>query len=182
MVSGNSFLPTSTSDGGGRTGAPKAQIEDKRLSRGKTLLARPSTRWMAILGGADPRIIDRAPTEAGRFVAMFLVLLGTALLSGVSMSVALITAMKVWWLIAIPIAIIWMALIFNLDRFLTASIKSTRNVTALILGALPRVGMAAVIGIIVAEPLVLQLFNDDIVREMNAVNQIVRKSKKCSYF
>jgi len=133
---------------------------------------RRSTRIIAILGGADPRILDRVPLEAGRFVTMFFVLLGTALLSGVSMGVALTTAMKVSWWAAIPIALVWMALIFNLDRYLTASIRSTRNVWALVLGALPRVAMAAVIGVIVAEPLVLHIFRDDITREMNAANQI----------
>ncbi|MFS0792779.1 DUF4407 domain-containing protein [Microbacterium sp. 1P10AE] len=127
---------------------------------------------MAILGGADPRVLERAPSEAGRFVTMFLVLLGTALLSGISICVALITAMEVWWWVAAPLALIWMALIFNLDRFLTSSIKSTRNVSVLVIAALPRVAMAAVIGVIVAEPLVLQLFNDEITREMNAINQV----------
>lgn len=178
MASENSFVPPSASDGGSgsttsQRGTERARARDaRRFAQGSMLVARPSTRLMAILGGADPQIIDRAPSEAGRFVTMFLVLLGTALVAGISMSFALVTAMKVWWLPAILIAVVWMALIFNLDRFLTASIKSTRNVAVLVFGALPRLLMAAVIGVVIAEPFVLQLFNDDITREMNAINQV----------
>lgn len=132
----------------------------------------PGWAWrrMAILGGAEGGILDRVPSETPRFVQMFFVLLGTALVSALSMFFALTTGVQVLVWLAIPLAIVWAALIFNLDRFLTSTMTSTRNVWRLIGLAIPRVLMAAVIGFVVAEPVVLQVFHNDIAREVAATN------------
>lgn len=127
-------------------------------------------RRMAVLGGADNDVLDEVPEEVPRFVQMFLVLAGTALVSALSMMFALMTGVRVSILLAIPLAIVWGLIIFNLDRFLTSTMRSTKNVFRLLGLALPRVIMAALIGIVVAEPLVLQVFQNDIVREVNSTN------------
>lgn len=127
-------------------------------------------RRMAVLGGADNDVLDEVPEEVPRFVQMFLVLAGTALVSALSMMFALLTGVRVSIFLAIPLAIVWGLIIFNLDRFLTSTMRSTRNVFRLLGLAMPRVIMAALIGIVVAEPLVLQVFQNDIAREVNATN------------
>lgn len=127
-------------------------------------------RRMAVLGGADNDVLDEVPEEVPRFVQMFLVLAGTALVSALSMMFALLTGVRVSILLAIPLALIWGLIIFNLDRFLTSTMRSTKNIFRLLGLAMPRVIMAALIGIVVAEPLVLQVFQNDIVREVNSTN------------
>lgn len=127
-------------------------------------------RRLAVLGGADGAVLDEVPIETPRFVQMFFVLAGTALVSAISMLFALTTGVRVAVWLAIPLALVWALIIFNLDRFLTSTMRSTRNLWRLIGLALPRVIMAAVIGIVVAEPLVLQIFSNDIAREVNATN------------
>ncbi len=127
-------------------------------------------RRMAVLGGADNDVLDEVPEEVPRFVQMFLVLAGTALVSALSMMFALLTGVRVSILLAIPLALIWGLIIFNLDRFLTSTMRSTKNIFRLLGLAMPRVIMAALIGIVVAEPLVLQVFQNDIAREVNATN------------
>ncbi|WP_295850890.1 DUF4407 domain-containing protein [uncultured Microbacterium sp.] len=127
-------------------------------------------RRMAVLGGADNDVLDEVPEEVPRFVQMFLVLAGTALVSSLSMMFALLTGVRVSLWLAIPLAIVWGLIIFNLDRFLTSTMRSTKNVFRLLGLAMPRVIMAALIGIVVAEPLVLQVFQNDIVREVNSTN------------
>ena len=134
---------------------------------------RPSlslVRRMAVLGGADNDVLNEVPEEVPRFVQMFLVLLGTALVSALSMMFALLTGVRVSILLAIPLALVWGLIIFNLDRFLTSTMRSTTNVFRLLGLAFPRVIMAALIGIVVAEPLVLQVFQNDINREVNSTN------------
>ncbi|MCT2084531.1 DUF4407 domain-containing protein [Microbacterium enclense] len=134
---------------------------------------RPSlslVRRMAVLGGADNDVLDEVPEEVPRFVQMFLVLLGTALVSAISMMFALMTGVRVSIFLAIPLALVWGLIIFNLDRFLTSTMRSTKNVFRLLGLAFPRVIMAALIGIVVAEPLVLQVFQNDINREVNSTN------------
>ncbi|HWT34518.1 MAG TPA: DUF4407 domain-containing protein [Microbacterium sp.] len=127
-------------------------------------------RRLAILGGADGSVLDEVPTETPRFVQMFFVLAGTALVSALSMFFALITGVGILAWVAVPLAIVWALIIFNLDRFLTSTMRSTHNVWRLICLAIPRVIMAALIGIVVAEPLVLQVFHNDIAREVTSTN------------
>ncbi|MBS1906426.1 MAG: DUF4407 domain-containing protein, partial [Actinobacteria bacterium] len=133
-------------------------------------------RRLAILGGADGAILDRVPSEQPRFVQMFFVLAGTALVSALSMLFALTTGVQVLVWLAVPLAIVWALLIFNLDRFLTSTMRSTRNFWRLLGLALPRVLMAAIIGFVVAEPIVLQAFHNDIAREVTATNLVQAQS------
>jgi|GEM_PF-489189 len=133
-------------------------------------------RRLAILGGADGTILDRVPSEQPRFVQMFFVLAGTALVSALSMLFALTTGVQVLVWLAVPLAIVWALLIFNLDRFLTSTMRSTRSVWRLLGLAIPRVLMAAIIGFVVAEPIVLQAFHNDIAREVTTTNLVQAQS------
>jgi hypothetical protein len=143
------------------TRSPRAQRRRERTS---------AARRLAVLGGAEGSVLDEVPTETPRFVQMFFVLAGTALVSAISMYFALVTGLRIAAFVAVPLALVWALIIFNLDRFLTSTMRSTHNVWRLIGLAIPRVIMAAVIGIVVAEPLVLQIFQNDIAREVNATN------------
>jgi len=154
----------------------KAQKREKPAREKKPRTAGSPLRTMAILGGADGEILDRVPGETPRFVQMFFVLAGTALVSAISMLFALTTGVQVAIWIAIPLAIVWAAIIFNLDRFLTSTMTSTRSIGKLIGLALPRVAMAMLIGFLVAEPLVLQVFHNDINREVAATNIVQAQS------
>ncbi len=133
-------------------------------------------RTLAILGGAEGDVLDRVPAETPRFVQMFFVLAGTALVSAISMLFALTTGVQVAVWFAVPLALVWAAIIFNLDRFLTSTMTSTRSIGKLIGLALPRVAMAALIGFLVAEPLVLQVFHNDIAREVASTNIVQAQS------
>jgi len=143
---------------------PRLRRDDPRRPRLSLI------RRMAVLGGADNDVLNEVPEEVPRFVQMFLVLAGTALVSALSMMFALLTGVRVSIFLAIPLALVWGLIIFNLDRFLTSTMRSTKNVFRLLGLAFPRVIMAALIGIVVAEPLVLQVFQNDIAREVNSTN------------
>ncbi|KTR98862.1 DUF4407 domain-containing protein [Microbacterium testaceum] len=144
--------------------APRLRRDDPRRPRLSLI------RRMAVLGGADNDVLNEVPEEVPRFVQMFFVLAGTALVSSLSMMFALLTGVRVSLFLAIPLALVWGLIIFNLDRFLTSTMRSTKNVFRLLGLAFPRVIMAALIGIVVAEPLVLQVFQNDIAREVNSTN------------
>ncbi|MFF2486560.1 DUF4407 domain-containing protein [Microbacterium sp. NPDC058062] len=150
----------------------EASVPPVRAKRAKRPRRERTSGWrkLAILGGADGSVLDEVPTETPRFVQMFFVIAGTALISAISMYFALTTGVRIVAWGALPLAIVWALIIFNLDRFLTSTMRSSQSIGRLIALAIPRVIMAAVIGIVVAEPLVLQIFHNDIAREMNATN------------
>ena len=151
--------------------APVREPKPRRQPRERTPRVPGSRlRTLAILGGAEGEILDRVPGETPRFVQMFFVLAGTALVSAISMLFALTTGVQAAIWLAVPLAVVWALIIFNLDRFLTSTMSSTRNIWKLIGLAIPRVIMAAIIGFVVAEPLVLQIFHNDIAREVAATN------------
>jgi len=153
------------------SGPPVAAPRPPRLRRADPRRPRLSlVRRLAVLGGADNDVLDEVPEEVPRFVQMFFVLAGTALVSALSMTFALLTGVRVSIWLAVPLAIVWGLIIFNLDRFLTSTMRSTKNLFRLLGLAMPRVIMAALIGIVVAEPLVLQVFQNDIAREVNSTN------------
>ncbi len=149
----------------------------KRAKRARRRRERGSGwRRLAVLGGADASVLDEVPTETPRFVQMFFVIAGTSLISAISMFFALTTGVRIIAWGALPLAIVWALIIFNLDRFLTSTMRSTQSIWRLIGLAIPRVIMAAVIGIVVAEPLVLQIFHNDIAREVTATNVVQAQS------
>ena len=154
--------------------APTRPVRAKRATRRRERGS--GWRRLAVLGGADASVLDQVPIETPRFVQMFFVIAGTALISAISMYFALTTGVRIVAWGALLLAIVWALIIFNLDRFLTSTMRSTYSVGRLIGLAIPRVIMAAVIGIVVAEPLVLQIFHNDIAREVTATNIVQAQS------
>lgn len=154
--------------------APEPAETPTRSARAGRRIRRrlPLSTQLAVHGGADADVLEAVPEETSRFVQMFFVLAGTALVSALSMMFALITGVRIAVWLAVPLALVWALIIFNLDRFLTSTMRSTRSGWKLVGLAIPRVLMAVLIGVVVAEPLVLQAFQNDIAREVNATNVV----------
>lgn len=125
---------------------------------------------LAVLGGAELALLRLVPTALGQFVQFALVLLGTALMAAVSMWFAMVQGLKVNPLLAVPFAALWGLLILNLDRYLTTSMQSTSSFKQALWMTIPRVLMAALIGVVVSTPLVLKVFESDINAQMAYYN------------
>ncbi|WP_454697833.1 DUF4407 domain-containing protein [Arthrobacter humicola] len=125
---------------------------------------------LAVLGGAELALLKLVPTALGQFVQFALVLLGTALMAAVSMWFAMVQGLRVNPLLAVPFAALWGLLILNLDRYLTTSMQSTSSFKQALWMTIPRVLMAALIGVVVSTPLVLKVFESDINAQMAYYN------------
>lgn len=127
--------------------------------------------FLAWLGGADLRILAQAPGyERTRFIQMAIVLLTTAGIGTLSMMFALHDGVHTPLAVAIIGGLAWGFIILNLDRFLVLSMGHARDLKRLLLMALPRLALAAVISMVVATPLTLRIFASDIDNEMVQVN------------
>jgi hypothetical protein len=121
---------------------------------------------LARLGGADMAILRQTPSARIRFVQMAGVFFTTSLLAAASMSFALHDTMRTPWPWAVMVGIVWGGMIFNIDRFLVLSMGSTREKGRLLLMALPRLLMAALLSLAISTPLVLHIFQSSIQNEM----------------
>ena len=127
--------------------------------------------FLAWLGGGDLKILAQAPGyERTRFIQMAIVLLTTSGIGTLSMMFALHDGVHTSLAVAIIGGLVWGFIILNLDRFLVLSMGHSRDWKRLLLMALPRLGLAAVISMVVATPMTLRIFANDIQNEMVQVN------------
>ena len=127
--------------------------------------------FLAWLGGADLEVLAKVPgSERTRFIQMAIVLLTTAGIGTLSMMFALHDGVHTPLAVAVIGGLVWGFIILNLDRFLVLSMGHARDWKLLLLMALPRLMLAAVISIVVATPMTLRIFANDIKNEMVQVN------------
>jgi hypothetical protein len=124
---------------------------------------------LAVLGGARPEVLEAAPGARPRFVALGGVLLSTGGLAVVSMAFAVAMALGVWWPLALLVGLGWGAVVVNLDRMLLVGMAHDASLKRNLVLAVPRVGLALILGAVIATPLTLQVFSSEIDTEVKAM-------------
>ena len=119
---------------------------------------------LARLGGADLDVLDKVPVARvrDRFVQMGLVLLSTAGLAVLSMSFALTDGLDLHPVLAVAAGLLWGFIILNLDRMLILNLVTRGGFWRSLMVVLPRLLIAALLGIVISTPLVLRIFQDEI--------------------
>jgi len=126
--------------------------------------------WCA---GTVPEVLRLYPTEKPKFEGIGGAVLTTGILAFFSGFYAIYTTLAngfYGFLASIVFATLWALAIFNLDRYIVASlrkptdttIKWRRRLAATWFPALPRLGLAILIGITLSKPLELRLFHSAI--------------------
>lgn len=132
---------------------------------------------LALLGGGDLSLLERAPSkERSRLQQLGLVLLTTAGLASLSMTFFLNQAFGLPpWAGCVP-GLLWGFIIINIDRLLILTMSRAQSRAGWFWTVVPRLLLAFVLSLIVATPLVLQLFNSDIQRKSGTI--LVQDSAK----
>jgi len=112
--------------------------------------------------GAHQKLLKQFPSERSKYSGLGAVLLATFVLATISAGYAVYTVFGNWlWTIAF--AIIWGLIIFNFDRFLVSTMRkygvSRRKQ---IMMAFPRLALALLIGVVIARPLEMKIFEKEI--------------------
>src|SRR6187399_2212922 len=112
--------------------------------------------------GAHQKLLKQFPSEHSKYSGLGAVLLATFVLATISAGYAVYTVFGDW-LWTIGFAIIWGLIIFNFDRFLVATMRKYGvSKKKQVWMALPRVALALLIGITIARPLELKIFEKEI--------------------
>lgn len=117
---------------------------------------------LAGLAGARSDILELAPGARSKFVALGGVLLSTGALAVLSMAFAVGMALGLWWPLATLVGLGWGFVVVNLDRMLLIGMAHDASLKRNIALAIPRVGLALVLGAVIATPLTLQVFDREI--------------------
>ncbi|HET6769895.1 MAG TPA: DUF4407 domain-containing protein, partial [Chitinophagaceae bacterium] len=115
--------------------------------------------WCA---GAHQKLLKQFPSEHSKYSGLGAVLLATLVLATLSAGYAIYTVFGNW-LWTIGFAVIWGLIIFNFDRFLVSTMRkygvSRRKQ---IMMAIPRLILALLIGVVIARPLEMKIFEKEI--------------------
>jgi hypothetical protein len=135
-------------------------------------------KFFIICSGADKPLLDSCSDgEQNKYVGIGATVFFTALMAFIAGSYALYTVFDNAYL-AITFGLVWGLLIFNLDRYIVSTMRKSNGFMNEFLQALPRLGLAIIIAIVIAKPLELKIFE----KEINTVlldkkNEIAIKQK-----
>jgi hypothetical protein len=120
------------------------------------------SNFLLWLSGVDREVLKRCPSERTKFIGVGGAVLTTSVLAATACTLTLANFIGIPWTVALPIGLLWGVAIMNLDRWLVASTKRQDTAWRTILMAIPRILLAVVIGLVIAEPLVLKVFDSEV--------------------
>ncbi len=124
--------------------------------------------WLC--AGADKKLLEKCPTESSKYVGIGASVLFTGIFAAIAGGYALHTVFDRVW-IAIFFGIVWGLMIFNLDRFIVASMRKNGKPRQEFAMAAPRIFLAIIISLVIAKPLELKIFEKEVDSELVLIRQ-----------
>ncbi len=128
----------------------------------------PIARFCAFSAGARIDILTVCPTDRAAYLGLGGTVVATSVMAFISMVFALNTAFHASLSTAVIGGTVWAVIIYNLDRWLVSSQKRLGSAWRQILQTLPRLALAVVIGFVISEPLVIELFRPEIEQKIES--------------
>ena len=137
----------------------------------------PSPRFLWWCAGAHQDLLKQYPSEHTKYAGLGGVILATFLLAALSSGYAIHSVFGNWFW-TIGFGILWGLIIFNFDRFLVSTMRkygvSKRKQLWM---AVPRIALALLIGLTIARPLELKIFEKEInVRMVQNLHEKIKQN------
>lgn len=133
------------------------------------------SRLVRTLAGVNEEVLAWVPGDRARYTALGGVVLGTATIAAFSMLIVLTEILDGFHVALLLPVLIWGAFVLNLDRWLVTSSAGTRWHRSIAVLA-PRFVLAFFFGVIIAEPLVLRIFESEIEQHILDERQVELQS------
>jgi len=127
--------------------------------------------------GAVDSILKRCPSDYIKYHGIGATIFFTGVFSALSAGYALYTVFQSYVASTI-FALLWGMMIFNLDRYIVSGMRKKNNFIKEMFMAAPRVVLAVFIGIVIATPLELKLFESEINAEIGMMQQETYKTQE----
>ena len=124
------------------------------------------TRFFWFCSGANFPILQKVPTESNKYLGIGATVFFTGIFAALAGFYALYTVFQSWG-IALFFALLWGAMIFNLDRFIVSSMRKKEQGWSEWKLALPRLVLALLLAVVISKPLELKLFEREINRKLD---------------
>jgi Domain of unknown function (DUF4407) len=114
------------------------------------------------LGAGDEEVVAECPGERTRVNALGGTVLVTSLLALIAGTAATREWLHVPLPLALPAGMFWGLAIMNLDRWLLLTIRRQETPWRTLVLALPRIGLALVVGLVISTPTLLGVFHSEV--------------------
>ncbi len=123
---------------------------------------RSDNRFLWWCAGAHQDLLKQFPSEHSKYSGLGGVILATFILASISAGYAVYSVFGHWgW--TVLFGLIWGVIIFNFDRFLVSTMRKYGvSKRKQVMMAIPRILLALLIGITIARPLELKIFEKEI--------------------
>ncbi|MCI4650456.1 DUF4407 domain-containing protein [Phaeodactylibacter sp.] len=136
-------------------------------------------QFLLYCSGADTAILEKCPTDENKFIGIGGTVLFTGLLAFFSAGYAVYTVFDNYFF-AFVFGLIWGLMIFNLDRYIVASMKKRGTFWKDFAIAFPRLLMAVLLALVISKPLELKIFEKEINAELLVMEQEVFKDQEAT--
>jgi len=135
------------------------------------------TRFFWFCSGANFPILQKVPTESNKYLGIGATVFFTGVFAALAGFYALYTVFQSW-AIALFFALLWGAMIFNLDRFIVSSMRKKEQGWSEWKLAIPRLAFALLLAVVISKPLELKLFEREINRKLDEQKvEFIKQSK-----
>jgi len=122
-------------------------------------------RFFWFCSGAHIATLEKYPTEQNKYTGIGATIFFTGLFAALSGGYAMYFVFKgdnLAVVFAIIFGFLWGAAIFNMDRYIVASINKSASTNKQLLQATPRILLAIMIGMVISRPIELKIFDKEI--------------------
>ncbi len=135
------------------------------------------TRFFWFCSGANFSILQKVTTESNKYLGIGATVFFTGVFAALAGFYALYTVFQSW-VIALFFALLWGAMVFNLDRFIVSSMRKKEKGWSEWKLALPRLFLALLLAVVISKPLELKLFEREINRKLDQQKiEFIKQSK-----